>query len=124
MLVIGEKINGMFKNIREAIVTKDKSILQEMAKKQIEAGAHVLDVNVGPASMNPKEDMKWMVEAIREVTSIPLAIDSPKPDVMDIGLTIAGKSEGQNFLNSTTGEDEKLDVFLPIAKNIIQKLLH
>ncbi|MDI6640854.1 MAG: dihydropteroate synthase [Elusimicrobiota bacterium] len=117
MLVVGEKINGMFKNVREAIQTKNKTIIQELAKKQLEAGAQVLDVNVGPASLDPQSDIRWLVESIRECgITASLAIDTTKPDVMDIGLTIAGKGSYPNFLNSINGEDGKLSAFLPIAK--------
>ncbi|MFH2069988.1 MAG: dihydropteroate synthase [Elusimicrobiota bacterium] len=120
MLVIGEKINGMFKNIREAIQTKNKSIVQDIAKKQLEGGAHVLDVNVGPASAKQLDDMQWLVETVREITAIPLAIDTTKPDVMEMGLRLAGPG---CFLNSTTGEEEKLNAFLPIAKKYNSKVI-
>lgn len=112
MYVIGEKINGMFKGVREAIASKNKDAINSLALKQIEAGAHAIDVNVGPASANPMEDMRWLIETIREVTNAPLAVDTTKPDVMDMGLQLAGKD---SFLNSITGEEEKLNKFLPIA---------
>lgn len=120
MLIIGEKINGMFKAIRDAVQSKDKPVIQKMAKSQLEAGANVLDVNVGPASLNPLEDMVWLVKTIREVTNAPLAIDTTKKDVMDKGLSIAGEGA---FLNSTTGEDEKLNMFLPIAKKYNSRII-
>ncbi|OGS21478.1 MAG: hypothetical protein A2252_07110 [Elusimicrobia bacterium RIFOXYA2_FULL_39_19] len=120
MLVIGEKINGMFKSVREGIQTKNKKIIQDIARKQLEAGADVLDVNVGPASAEPLKDMAWLIETIREVTKAPLAIDTTKPDVMDRGLTIAGEN---SFLNSTTGEEEKLNALLPIAKKHNAKII-
>ncbi|MFN3967185.1 MAG: dihydropteroate synthase, partial [Endomicrobiia bacterium] len=110
----------MFKAIREAIQNKDKKIIQEIAKKQIDAGANVLDVNVGPASINPVEDMKWLVNTIREVSDCPLAIDTTKPEVMDIGLELAGK---ENFLNSINGEEEKISSMLPIAKKHNAKII-
>lgn len=120
MYVIGEKINGMFKTIREAINQKNKTVIQEMAKKQIQAGADALDVNVGPASVDPVNDMVWLIETIREVTHIPLAIDTTKPDVMDKGLSIAGEG---SFLNSINGEEDKMNNFLPIAKKYNSKII-
>jgi 5-methyltetrahydrofolate corrinoid/iron sulfur protein methyltransferase len=74
MFIIGEKINGMFKNVSEAIQTKNKLLIQELAKKQLEAGADALDVNVGPASAEPLKDMEWLITVIREVTGKPLAV--------------------------------------------------
>jgi len=120
MLIIGEKINGMFKKIRAAIASKDKGIIQEMAKKQIECGAEVLDVNVGPASTDPLSDMAWLVETIREVTDIPLAIDTTKPEVMDKGLSLAGTG---SFLNSVHCEEEKMSSLFPIAKKHQSKVI-
>lgn len=113
MLIIGERINGMFKNVREAIVTGDKSIVQDLAKRQLAAGAHMLDVNVGPATDEKEKAMVWLVEAIREVTDAPLSIDSPNIAVVRAGLEVAGPG---SLINSTTGKAEDLEKFLPLAR--------
>jgi len=113
MYVIGERINGMFKDVRAAIQARDKEVVQALAKAQLAAGANCLDVNVGPAAAEPKEAMLWLVETIREVTEASLAIDTTKPDAMEAGLAAAGAN---SILNSTTGQEEKLSVFLPMAK--------
>jgi 5-methyltetrahydrofolate corrinoid/iron sulfur protein methyltransferase len=112
MYVIGERINGMFKDVRQAIQAKDKSIVQELAKKQLASGAHCLDVNVGPASDDPLWAINWLVESIREVTDAPLAIDTTKLDVMEAGIKAAGPG---SVINSTTGQQAKLDALLPLA---------
>ena len=57
MFIIGERINGMFKDVAKAIKEKNKPVIQELALKQISCKANALDVNVGPASANPKEAM-------------------------------------------------------------------
>lgn len=113
MFIIGEKINGMFKNVSEAIQTKNKLIIQELAKNQLAAGADALDVNVGPASMDHLKDMEWLITAIREVTDKPLAVDTTKLNVMERGLELAGPG---SIINSASGQKEKLDVLLPLAK--------
>ncbi len=82
MLAIGELINGMYKDVAKAIENKDKKTIQDLAKKQVEAGAGMLDVNTGPYAKDPKEVMKWLVDAIQEVTDIGLVLDSTKSDVM------------------------------------------
>lgn len=110
----------MFKNVREALTAKNQSVIQDLAKKQIAAGASVLDVNVGPGSVNPKDDMAWLITTIRAVTDVPLAVDTTKPEVMDYGLSLAGE---RSFLNSTSGDKEKLDVLLPIAKKHKSKVI-
>jgi len=112
MYVIGERINGMFKDVRQAIQAKDKSIVQGLAKQQMGSGAHCLDVNVGPASDDPVSTIQWLVETIREVSDAPLAIDTTKAEVMAAGLKAAGPG---SVVNSTTGQQAKLDALLPLA---------
>jgi len=113
MLVIGERINGMFKDVGKAIASKDKATIQDLAKKQVAGGADILDVNVGPAAADAKDAMKWLVETIQEVTDLPLALDSTKADVIEEGLKLAKKKA---IINSTTAAKEKLDILLPMAK--------
>ena len=115
MIIIGERINGMFKDVRQAIQAKDPEPIKDLATRQVAAGAHYLDVNVGPAADDPIEAMKWLVDCIRQVEpDIPLCIDTTKPDVMRVGIEAAG-GEGKAMINSTTGERAKLDIFLPLA---------
>ncbi len=113
MLIIGERINGMFKDVAGAIADKDKGIIQKKAKNQVAQGADVLDVNVGPAVADALSAIKWLVETIQEVVDVPLALDSTKPEVIEEGLKIAKKKA---IINSTTASQEKLDVLLPMAK--------
>jgi len=112
-LVIGELINGMFNNVAKAIEGKDKKTIQDLAKKQVEAGADMLDVNTGPYAKNPKETMKWMVDAIQEVVQAGLVLDSTKSDVIEEGLKVVKK---RAMINSINAEDEKLNTILPLAK--------
>lgn len=113
MLVIGERINGMFKDVSKAIADKDKSVIQKLARDQVTAGADMLDVNVGPAAADAVGAMKWLVETIQEVVDVPLAFDSTKPQVVEEGLKLA---KNKAMINSTTADKEKLDTLLPMAK--------
>ena len=112
MYAIGERINGMFTSVKEAIQTKNPEAIHELAKKQLAAGANCLDVNVGPAAADAVTAMGWLVKAIREVTDAPLAIDTTKPDVMRKGLELAGPG---SVINSTKGQQDQLDIFVPMA---------
>lgn len=117
MFVIGERINGMFKNIGDAILAKDPKPVQETALKQLAAGADALDINVGtrvPKAERPAV-MKWLVEATREVTDKRLAIDTPNLEVMRVGLEAACR-KGPAMINSTTGQADKLAAFMKLAK--------
>ncbi len=120
MFIIGELINGMYKNIGKAIKEKDKAVIQRCALAQVQAGADALDVNCGPASSNPVSDIQWLAEAIQEVTDRPLAIDSSRPQVIEAGLK-ALKNKG--IINSTTADTEKLNTLVPLAKKYNAKLI-
>lgn len=113
MFVIGERLNGMFLDVRKGIQTKDKSIIHKVALDQVKAGASALDINVGPASDKPLETMVWLIETVQEVTNITLSIDTPKFDVMKAGLQAC---KNPILMNSTKGEEAKLDKYLPLAK--------
>lgn len=120
MFIIGELINGMYANIGRAIKEKDKSIIQKCALQQIKCGSDALDINCGPASKQPLEDMPWLVETVQEVTDKPLALDSSKPKVIEAGLAVA---KNKVIINSTTADPEKLEVLIPLAKKSNAKLI-
>ena len=120
MLVIGELINGMYKKIGKAIEARDKTVIQEIAKDQVERGAGMLDVNTGPYEKNPKEAMKWLVETIQSVTDAPLVLDSTKADVIEEGLKLAKKKA---MINSANADEDKLNTILPLAKKYNASLI-
>lgn len=112
MLTIGERINGMFRDVRRAIEEKDKKVIQDLAKKQLEHGADWLDLNTGPTE-NAKEAMLWLIDCINELGEINICIDSSKSEVIEAGLKHVGRPA---FLNSVTAEVPKLERLLPLAK--------
>lgn len=113
MFIIGELINGMYKNIGQAIKSKDKAVIQRCALEQIKSGADALDVNCGPASSSPVSDIQWLVQATQEVTDKPLVLDSSKPQVIESGLKAL---KNRAIINSTTADVEKLNILVPMAK--------
>ncbi|MDP2921663.1 MAG: dihydropteroate synthase [Candidatus Omnitrophota bacterium] len=113
MFIIGERINGMFKDVAKAIKEKDKAAIQSLAKKQIECKANALDVNVGPASSNPREAMEWLVKTIQEAADITLAIDTTKQDVMEAGLSLC---KSKPIINSVNANEEKMKALFGLAK--------
>lgn len=120
MFIVGELINGMYRSIAEAIKEKDKAAIQKCALAQVAAGADALDVNCGPFSKDPFFDMPWLVEAIQEVTDKPLSLDASKPQVIEAGLKIA---RYPGIINSTTADQEKLEILIPLAKKHKAKLI-
>lgn len=113
MIIIGELINGMYKDVGRAISNKEADIIQHLAEDQVKAGASVLDVNTGPYSKNPKDDMKWLVESIQAKVDVPLALDSTKGDVIEEGLKLVKK---RAIINSTSADEEKMAKIFDLAK--------
>ncbi|MDF2572434.1 MAG: acsE 3 [Sporomusa sp.] len=113
MIIIGERINGMFKDIGLAIREHDPKPLQEWAVKQKEGGAHYLDVNTGPNSEDQTIDLPWMINVVKEVSDLPLAIDTTNYDAMEAALIAYGKPGA--LINSIGCEQEKIDRVFPMA---------
>ena len=113
MIIIGELINGMYKDVARAIANKEADIIQHLALEQVREGASMLDVNTGPYSKDPAEDMKWLVEVIQTVVEVPLSLDSTKADVIEEGLKLAKK---RPVINSTSADAEKMKIIFSLAK--------
>ncbi len=118
MILIAERINGMFTNVKQAIANKDKKVIQEIAKKQTDAGAAYLDVNVGTAAADQEGTMQWLVESIQETCSTPLCLDSQKLNVIAAGLKVINAENGV-ILNSTPlnkkSDEEIFDKYIEMA---------
>lgn len=120
MISIGERINGMFKDVREAIKNKDPKAVRELAIKQTEAGASFLDVNVGTAAADSIGAMKWLIEVIQDTVKTPIAIDSQKYDVVKAGLSVI---KNEVLINSTKGDPEELDKYMNLSKDYNASLI-
>ena len=111
MIFIGERINTGFKDVKQAVLDKDPGPIQAWAKKQAEAGASYLDVNLGAASAKPA-DMCWMIETVQQAVETPVCVDTNKPAIL--AEAIKACRPGM-LINSTTAAAEKLDSMMPIA---------
>ncbi|MBS4025704.1 MAG: methyltetrahydrofolate cobalamin methyltransferase [Clostridia bacterium] len=113
MLIVGELINTSRKAIQPAVETRDAAFIQEIAKKQAEAGADYIDVNCGTQVYDEVEVMEWLVNTIQDVVDKPLCIDSPNAKALAKGLELA--KIGQPMVNSITAEKERFDEVLPLV---------
>ena len=112
--IIGERINPTGKKrFKQALVEKDMDYILGQATEQIEAGAEILDVNVGHPEIDEKEMMIKTVKELQSIVSVPLQIDSTKPEVIEAALRVYN---GKAIVNSVNGEDKVLDTILPIVK--------
>lgn len=112
MILIGERINGMFKAIGKAVVEWDPKPLQESAKQQEAAGAHYLDINTGPHAEDQVKTLKWMVEVVQEVTDLPLCLDCTNFDAIEAALKVLKRP---GMINSCKCEQEEIDRLFPLA---------
>ncbi|MEW5783661.1 MAG: dihydropteroate synthase [Bacillota bacterium] len=112
MIIIGERINGMFKDIARAIKERDPKAVQEWARKQEENGAHYLDINVGPSSPAPVEAMQWLVQITQAVSDLPLCLDSTKYDAIEAGLKLCKRPA---MINSVPAEQAKMERVFAMA---------
>lgn len=113
MIVIGELINGMYKDVSKAILNREVDVIQHVAEEQVRAGASILDINTGPYSDKPKDDMKWLVENIQKVVSVPLSLDSTRIDVIEEGIKVAAN---RVVINSTSADDDRMSAVFELAK--------
>jgi 5-methyltetrahydrofolate--homocysteine methyltransferase len=112
--VIGERINPTGKKmLKEALKNSDMDYILKQGVSQVEAGAEILDVNVGLREIDQKEMMIKVVKGLQTVTNAPLQIDSSDRDVIEAGLRYAN---GKAIVNSVNGEDEVLERILPLVK--------
>lgn len=112
MNLVGENIHIISKAISEAVRNRDAGVIQSLARAQTEAGADYLDLNMGPARQNPEEVASWLVNAVQEVTDLPLSIDTMNPVAMEAALKLAKK---RPIINSASGKAESKELMMPLA---------
>lgn len=112
--VIGERINPTGKKkFQEALRAGDMDYILSQAVSQVDAGADILDVNVGLPGVDEKEMMVRVVRELQAVVSVPLQIDSNIPEVVEAALRAYN---GRALVNSVNGEEKSLAGILPVVK--------
>ena len=116
--VIGERINPTGrKKLAAEMVAGDFSTVEADAVAQVAAGATMLDVNAGVTAVDPNETepplLRQTIELVQGLVNVPLCIDSSVPAALEAGLDVC---KGRPLVNSVTGEEERLEVVLPLVK--------
>ncbi len=112
--VVGERINPTGKKrFQQALRDGDMNYVLEQAVSQSEAGAQVLDVNVGAPGVDEPVVMEQVVKALQSVVNLPLQLDSSHAEALERGLRVYN---GKPIVNSVNGEEEKLRTILPLCK--------
>ena len=111
MIVCGERLNPTGKKkMKKALLEERYDELVVEAVKQVEAGAEVLDVNVGLPGIDEPETMKRVVRLLQEVVTLPLQIDSSEADAIENACRYYN---GKPLINSVNGKDEVMEKIFP-----------
>lgn len=114
LVIIGESINPTRrKKLVDTLSRGDFSFVLQLAGEQIDAGADVLDVNVGYPGVDDASLLPATVQSIQEHFDIPLCLDSPNPKAIEAALKV---TLGKPLINSVNGEEKSLSSILPLAK--------
>lgn len=114
-VIIGEKINPTgFKRVATALQEGNFAYIRDLARKQVAAGADVLDVNVGVPDLDDVALFPEVIKAILEEVNVPICLDSPNPAALAAGLAAV---PGKPLVNSVSGEEERLARVLPLVKD-------
>lgn len=107
-MIIGERIHCIAPPIRKAIAERDPEPILKRAIEQLDAGAHVIDFNIGPAERDGAEIMEWGVKLLQsELNNVPLALDTANVKALEAGLKVYDRTHGKPIINSADAGDRK-----------------
>lgn len=113
-VLIGERINPTGKKkLAAALLAGDMELVRKEAIAQVQAGADILDVNVGASGVDETRLLPQAVQAVMEAVDVPLSLDSDNPKSLEAALKIY---QGKPIVNSVTGREHSLNEVLPLVK--------
>lgn len=121
MYIIGENIHILSDKVKAAIKTKDAKFFQELAVKQVEAGAQALDLNMGPRKADWAEMFPWIVKTVEAVVDVPLSIDTT--NILGVEAALQTVTKAQPIINSVSAEPERLEKVPLLAKKYNARLV-
>ena len=113
MVLIGENLNVMSKQLGEAFQKRDPGPIRKMVEAEMEAGVDALDLNIGPARKGGPEFMQWLVKMVQEVTDVMLCLDTSNMEATEAGLQVC---RNRALINSVSACPERMEVLVPMAK--------
>ena len=113
MWLIGENINVMNKVLQQAMKERKKEPIQKIALEIEKNRIDMLDINIGPARKDGPSLMEWIIKIIREVTALPLCLDTKNIEAMKIGLEMEREKA---MINSIEVVEDKMEQLLPLVK--------
>jgi len=117
MIIFSERINGMYRDVRQAINERNTKIVQDLVREQVAGGADVIDVNLGPTKGDAAENFVWLAQTVREVTDKPISLDSAKPDLLVQAVPKVKEAlpDTKLVINSCTAAAENMAKLIPLA---------
>jgi 5-methyltetrahydrofolate corrinoid/iron sulfur protein methyltransferase len=116
VIVVAENINVMRATVGGALKALEKGPIQDLARRSLAAGADVLDVNVGPARKDGENLMTFVIEAVAEVVSCQLCLDTTNAAAMEAGIVRCQElGLPRPIVNSFSLQQDKLEQILPLA---------
>jgi len=116
MYIIGENIQILSPRVKAALQDHDAAPLREMARKQVEHGASMVDLNIGPRKKDGVEIMQWVVEEVYdEIGPVPLSLDTTNAAAIEAGLKKCQELGIEAMINSTSADPDRLNVTMPLA---------
>jgi 5-methyltetrahydrofolate corrinoid/iron sulfur protein methyltransferase len=124
MYIIGENIQILSARVKAAIAERDATPLREMARKQVEHGASMLDLNIGPSKREGVQVMQWIIDQVYdEVGPVPLSLDTTNGAAIEAGLKKCQELGIQAMINSTSADPDRLNVTMPMAAEYGSKII-
>jgi 5-methyltetrahydrofolate--homocysteine methyltransferase len=99
--------------VQAAVAERDREYIINDVKQQLSAGAHFIDVNAGARIGHETEDMRWLLDTIQPVATIPLCLDSPDPAILDMAFQMVDKPP---MINSISLERDRFDAMMPFLE--------
>ena len=115
VVIIGESLNATIPAICEAVKKHDKEVIQRVAKEQVEADADYLDLNAQVTGCDEMIDLPWMIETVREITNVPLVLDSSNPPAIKHALETLDWKGQYPIISSITNKTGSPETLLPVA---------
>ncbi|MFQ5009733.1 carbon monoxide dehydrogenase [Clostridioides difficile] len=100
-MIIGERIHCISPSIRKALAEREPAPILKRAKEQLEAGAHYIDFNIGPAERDGEEIMTWGIKLLQsEFNNVPIALDTANKKAIEAGLKVYDRTNAKPIINS------------------------
>lgn len=120
MLRIADNLQITNRNISEALERMDPAPIQKLVRLMEKNGAQAIDINPGPLKREPARKMTFLVEAVQEVTNLPLVLDTANPIAMEAGLSVC---INKKIINGFSLEPKKIETILPLAKKFDTEII-